>query len=257
MRLDPDHVRARIAEWIWVPYEARTVETDEFLLIAYPAWFSDPTVATRWRSERPADDLIDDVLDAARGLGRESVNFFELSDTTRPPDLERRLRERGGELTETLAILARDLTGGLPELDPPADVEVRPIEDLADVLALERLDHEVFGSELRPGSEVAEELAAKGPDPSQVLAFRDGVLLGYAGSTVAGDSLRLWGGGVAEAARHTGVYRALLDHRLRAGAAAGCTVALVKGRLETSAPVLLRAGFERFDEVRAYRLGRR
>ena len=98
MRLDPDHVRARIAEWIWVPDEARTVETDEFLLIAYPAWFSDPTVATRWRSERPADDLIDDVLDAARGLGRESVNFFELSDTTRPPDLERRLRERGGAI---------------------------------------------------------------------------------------------------------------------------------------------------------------
>ena len=44
-------------------------------------------------------------------------------------------------------------------------------------------------------------------------------------------------------ARHTGVYRALLDHRLRAGVDAGCRMALVKGRVETSAPVLLRAGF--------------
>ena len=79
----------RGGRWIWFPEEARTVDTDEFLLIAYPEHFSDPTVALRWHSERPADDLIDDVLDAAHALGRESVNFFELGDATRPPDLER------------------------------------------------------------------------------------------------------------------------------------------------------------------------
>ena len=33
-------------------------------------------------------------------------------------------------------------------------------------------------------------------------------------------------------------------------------MALVKGRVETSAPVLLRNGFEQYGEVRAYRLGR-
>jgi hypothetical protein len=254
--LDPDDVRARIAEWIWVPDQARTVDTDEFLLIAYPAWFSDPTVATRWRSERPADELIDDVLDAAHGLGRESVTFFELSDTTRPPDLERRLRERGAQQTETLTVLARDLTAGWPDLAVPADLELRPIAGLADVLARERLDHEVFGGDLRPEEDVARELAEQGPDPSQVLAWRGEELVGFAGHTVSGDSLRLWGGAVSEAARHTGVYRALLDHRLRAGLEDGCRVALVKGRVETSAPVLLRAGFEPFGEVRAYRLAR-
>ena len=35
----------------------------------------------------------------------------------------------------------------------------------------------------------------------------------------------------------------MLDHRLRAGVAAGCRLALVKGRVDTSAPVLLKAGF--------------
>jgi GNAT superfamily N-acetyltransferase len=254
--LDPDDVRARIAEWIWVPEEARTVDDDEFLLIAYPAYFSDPTVATRWHSERPADELIDDVLAAAQGLGRSSVNFFDLSDTTRPPDLERRLRERGAEQTETLAVLAGDLTSGIPDLDVPHDVEPRPITDVTDVIALERLDHEVFGGQLRPEDDVAADFAAKGPDPSRVLAWRGDALVGVAGYTVAGDSLRLWGGAVAENARHTGVYRALLDHRLRAGLAEGCRVALVKGRVDTSAPVLLRAGFEEYGEVRAYRLGR-
>ena len=73
---------------------------------------------------------------------------------------------------------------------------------------------------------------------------------------VAGETLRLWGGAVVPEARDTGVYRALLDHRLRAGVAAGCRMALVKGRVETSAPVLLRAGFQQYGEVRAYRLAR-
>jgi len=254
--LGAEDVATRMADWIWVPDEARTVDTDEFLLIAYPAHFSDPTVATRWHSERPADDLIDDVLAAAHGLGRDSVTFFELGEATRPPDLERRLRERGAEHTETLAVLALDLTLGLPDLAVPGDLELRPVATLDDVLALERLDHEVFGSALRPEAEVAAELAEKGPDPSQVLAWRDGALVGFAGQTVAGDSLRLWGGAVAESARHTGVYRALVDHRLRAGVAEGCSVALVKGRVESSAPVLLRAGFTSYGEVRAYRLAR-
>ena len=83
--VSPEHVLAEAAAWIWFPPEARTVDTDEFLLIAYPDHFSDPTVALRWNSDRPADELIDDVLAAAHGLGRESVNFFELGDSTRPP----------------------------------------------------------------------------------------------------------------------------------------------------------------------------
>ncbi len=256
MTLDPDDVHARIAEWIWFPDDARTVDTDEFLLIAYPAHYSDPTVATRWNSERPADELIDDVLDAAQDLGRDAVTFFDLGEGTRPPDLEQRLRVRGAPQTETLAVLALDLAAGLPDLDVPGDVELRPVGDLADVIGLARLDHEVFGSELRPEEQVAADFAEQGPDPSVVLAWRDGVLVGFAGQTVADDSLRLWGGAVAEAARHTGVYRALVDHRLRAGLADGCRVALVKGRVETSAPVLLRSGFESFGELRAYRLAR-
>ena len=39
---------------------------------------------TRWASDRPADELIDDVLDAAAGSAGTSVSFFELSDATRP-----------------------------------------------------------------------------------------------------------------------------------------------------------------------------
>jgi GNAT superfamily N-acetyltransferase len=253
--LDPERVLARAAAWIWYPPEARTVDTDEFLLIAYPEHFADPTVATRWHSDRPADEVIDDVLDAAHDLGRDSVNFFELGETTRPCDLEQRLRERGGELTETLAVLALDLTRGLPELDVPPDLEVRRITGIDDLRAADLVDVEVFGGSL-PDEEALALSAARLEDENRYLALRDGTPVGSAGLTVAGDAVRLWGGGVVPAARRTGADRALLDRRLRDAAAAGATMALVKGRMETSAPVLQRAGFRSYGEVRAYRLAR-
>jgi GNAT superfamily N-acetyltransferase len=253
--MSPEHVLAEAGAWVWVPPEARTVETDEYLLIAYPEHFSEPTVATRWHSDRGADELIDEVLEAAHGLGRESVNFFELSDATRPRDLEQRLCERGAVRTETLAVLALDLGRGVPDLAVPADVEVRRVLDVDDLRATDRIDVAAFG-----GTHADEESltlsATRLHDESRYLALRDGAPVGTAGHVVAGETVRLWGGAVLPAARHTGVYRALLDARLRAGVDAGCRVALVKGRVETSAPVLLASGFQQYGEVRAYRLAR-
>jgi hypothetical protein len=251
--LTPEHVLGEAAAWIWCPDEARTVDTDEFLVIAYPEHFSDPTVALRWNSERPADELIDGVLAAARGLGRESVSFFELGDATRPPDLEPRLRERGAELTETLAVLALDLTRGVPDLGVPPDLEVRRVTGVDDLRASDRIDVEVFGGSHADEDALAR-TAARLADEPRFVVLRDGLPVGTAGHVVAGETIRLWGGAVVPAARHTGAYRALLDLRLRAGVEAGCTIALVKGRVETSAPVLLRAGFRQYGEVRAYRL---
>jgi len=253
--VSPDQVLAEAAAWVWVPPEARTVDTAEFLLVAHPAHFSDPTVATRWDSDRPADELIDEVLDAAHGLGRDAVTFFELSESTRPPDLERRLRERGAELTETLAVLALDLASGVPDLAVPDDVEVRRVLTVDDLRATELVDVAAFGGTPADDEALARSAERLGDEP-RYLALRDGAPLGTAGHAISGETLRLWGGAVLPEARHTGVYRALLDARLRAGVEAGCRLAMVKGRVETSAPVLLRSGFRQYGEVRAYRLAR-
>ena len=152
-------------------------------------------------------------------------------------------------------MLALDLTGGAPDLAVPEAVEVRRVLTLDDLRAADRIDVAAFGG-TPAGEEALARSAERLPDEWRYLALRDGVPLGSAGHAIAGDAIRLWGGAVLPAARHTGVYRALLDARLRAGVEAGCRMALVKGRVETSAPVLLRAGFERFGEVRAYRLAR-
>ena len=253
MRISAETVLEEAAAWSWVPESARTVATDDYLVIAYPEHFSDPTVVTAIDSERAADELIQAVLRDAASLGRKTVTFFDISEATRPPELEQRLQEWGAELTETLAVLALDLTAGLPDLDVPPGLEVRRVEDLDGLRAADRVDVAVFGGSHANDEALAQSLATLDGDP-RFLVLRDGEPVGSAGLVVAGQTLRLWGGAVVPAARHTGAYRALLDRRLREGAAAGATMALVKGRVETSAPVLLRAGFQRFGEVRAYRL---
>jgi hypothetical protein len=55
-------------------------------------------------------------------------------------------------------------------------------------------------------------------------------------------------------ARGRGAYRAVLDARLRYAVDHAATMALVKGRVATSGPVLRRAGFMAYGQERSYRL---
>lgn len=65
---------------------------------------------------------------------------------------------------------------------------------------------------------------------------------------------RLYGGATRPQARRQGVYAAVLAERLRIALGWGATLALVKGRVETSGPILRRAGFEVFGREVSYRL---
>lgn len=255
MTLEAAAVHAAAADWVWVDDDFPQHRTDEFHLVAYPSYFADPTMAFRLRAERPASALVDDVLSAARQLGREAVTFAGLSDSTRPVDLEAHLQSRGARLVEEVAVLALDLSADVPALDPPGDVEVRPVSDLPSLRDHERIGLACFGGTPRSEEELAEAVPrVAAEDPPRWVAYRRGAPLGAAGQTVAGDVVRLWGAGVVREARRTGVYRALLAHRLRVATERGCRMALVRGRVETSAPVLLRAGFRRYGVERSWHL---
>lgn len=257
MTLDAEWVLSEAADWVWTPDDAVQRRTREYHLVAYPDWFSDPTITFRLHSERPADHLVDEVVAAATELGRPTVTFAGVSDATRPADLEQRLRERGAELVEEYAVLAFDLGGRLPRLEPPADVELRRVVDLDTRRDLDRVDVAVFGGHHQTEEQLATSVAAleREADAPRWVAYRGGRPVGAGGLTRAGDLARLWGGGVVAEARHTGVYRALLDHRLRAAFAMGCLVALTKARVHTSAPVLRRCGFAEYGRERSWRLG--
>jgi hypothetical protein len=256
--LDAADVLARAAEWVWVPPFARELPTPEYRVVAFPDYFAEPTEAMPaiFDSTRAPEAVVDDVLTAVADLGRHQVAFMGLSELTRPVGLEAHLEDRGAILCETLAVLALDLTAPPVDLGAPVDVDVRTVGDLETLRDYDRVGVEVFGGSLRTEEELhssLESIAEGGRDP-MLVAYRAGVALGTGGFTVAGDVLRLWGGAVVADARGTGVYRAVLDHRLRRGRELGCRLALVKGRVETSAPILRRAGFAAYGEERAYRL---
>ena len=256
MDLTADDVLARAAEWVWVPKDARELPTPEYRVIAFPASFSEPTEAMPvvFDSARPPREVLDDVLAAAGVLGRDTVAVMGLSDATRPQGLEQHVVERGGELCETLAVLALPLGGEVPDLGVPGDVEVRQVEDIDTYRDWDVVSVEVFGGSPRTESDLRRGLADREETSSLLVAYRDGRPVGTGGCSRAGDVLRLWGGAVLESARGTGTYRALLSARLREGVGHDCRMALVKGRVETSAPILRRAGFEVFGEERAYRV---
>jgi GNAT superfamily N-acetyltransferase len=76
------------------------------------------------------------------------------------------------------------------------------------------------------------------------VARRGGELAGSAGFVTKPRSAYLVGGVVLAAHRGTGVYRALLDARLRDIAALGIPLATTMARESTAAPILARLGFE-------------
>jgi GNAT superfamily N-acetyltransferase len=84
------------------------------------------------------------------------------------------------------------------------------------------------------------------------VARRGGRLAGSAGFVTKERSAFLVGGVVLPEHRGTGVYRALLDQRLRRIAALGLPLATTHARESTSAPILERVGFETVFRSRMY-----
>ena len=86
----------------------------------------------------------------------------------------------------------------------------------------------------------------------RALARIDGRAVSTGGCTLVDGFLRLWGAATLPGFRGRGAYRAVLAERLRIGRERGATTALVKGRVETSAPILARCGFAAYGEDRSY-----
>jgi len=88
----------------------------------------------------------------------------------------------------------------------------------------------------------------------QVVAFLDGQPAAVGGCTDAAGVARLCVGGEPAGGPGTGSYRAVLAGRLAIARANGASLVLVKGRVETSGPILRRAGFTAYGEERCYAL---
>jgi GNAT superfamily N-acetyltransferase len=254
MRISDELVAAASRAWVWVPPNATKVETAEYLLLRMPEWFGIGLELMRFDPQRPAGEVADEVLARAREFGLPEVNCWVKLHND--PSLDEVFRERGGVLDETLSVLALDLTDGIPELGALDGLETRWATDLETMRDNLRVGGDVFGDSMPPDDEIAAEVERAQTDAANgsgsVVAYLDGVPVGCGGVSLVDGVARLWGGAVREEARGRGAYRAVLAARLRRGVERGATMALVKGRIQTSGPILRRAGFEVYGEERSY-----
>lgn len=257
-----ERVHAASAAWVWVPSDARVLRTGDYLAVRFPAWFENPLQLLLVHPRgRDVVAVLDEALRRVKAELVDGPDQAELVAWVRldaPDGLEGALAARGGVVDETLDVLARPLAAR-PDLAVPDTVDLRWADDIDTFVDSVHLNADVFGG-TRPERSSLERLFADEQDKLRsggggaVVAYVDGAPVGTGGVTVAGPDGRLWGGGVLPAARGRGVYRALLAARLDYAAAHGCELAIVKGRVETSGPILRRAGFAPYGQERSYRL---
>lgn len=249
------------ADAVWEPDFAKVARTDDFTMVKYPAWFQFRTGVYRISSDKTPQELVDLVAAQARRWDSDTVWFQGISDATRPSSLEAHLTKVGGEMVERVAILALDLTAPLPALDVPADAVSAQVLTAQQVADSDLVSDEAFENDEPNNEPLADRAAAwqtQVADGTGVayVTHLDGRPAGAGGSTYYTDSgiALLWGGSTARWARGRGAYRSNLAARLADAKARGLRIALVKGRVATSGPILRRAGFISYGEERAYRL---
>jgi hypothetical protein len=262
MSLSADTVVAASNAWIWIPDNATTVATPEHLLVRFPDYFDHPLELLRFN---PAGEsgpaltaAVETVLERARQFGVGDLYWWIKLDS--PPEVADLLLARGATADETLDVLAVDLCSGAPELPPPVkEVALRWATEVATHRDGTQVGVTVFGGSMPPEERLAEEASRDGAtvkagDGGMVVAYVDGAAVGSGGLAMADGVARLWGGAVLEAARGQGVYRAILGARLAYGVSHGATMGLVKGRVNTSGPILRQAGFADYGQETSYRV---
>ncbi|QTX04294.1 GNAT family N-acetyltransferase [Agromyces archimandritae] len=259
MPVNPEAVARAGDRWIWIPDGAELVESDELLFVRYP-WYRTPWQLQRMTTTRPVETVLDEGLARLREADPDATAVTAWVKLGAPEGLDEALLARGAAYDETVDVLGLDLREGLPDLEP-GPAEVRPVASAADVGAARRIDLAAFGSAPHDAGADADARSAR-ENAESCAAGRGGGFLarlgdeavGAGGVTIDGDTARLWGAGVLPEARGRGVYRALLAERLAYGIRHGAALALVKGRIDTSAPTLRRAGFTAVGQERSYRL---
>jgi GNAT superfamily N-acetyltransferase len=268
-----EKVRAAAEAWVWVPPDAQQVLTSEYQLIAYPAHYQHPTQVAWSNATRPVQEVIDEVLAQVRAWGRDRVYWWVRDDMaaahagtststsgagTGQPRTEEVLQLRGGKLAETVQVLAYDLSDNLPDLDLADGPKAELVRDERTLRASHLVSAEVWDDHReRTPAAITEELAGllealESWSEFRVVVFVDGEPAAGGGCGIVGQVARLWGAGTRPAYRGRGAYRALLAARIALAREHGATLALVKGRVQTSGPILRRAGFTAYGEERSY-----
>jgi GNAT superfamily N-acetyltransferase len=250
MSLSAASVAAASAAWVWVPDNATVAEGDGYAIMRLPDYFDYQLAVLTFAPAGPLGPAVDAVIARARTSGLPALRWQV--GAAAPAGLAGELARRGATVVLTLDVLACDLAGGPPAIPPASvDVTLRWATDFATSRDGSAVGVAGFGGALPPDDRIGENAAR---DAIGVPAGEGGLLVAYAGGGAAGSGgvtmadgvARLWGGAVVPEARGRGIYRQVLAARLEYAAAQRASMALVKGKVDTSGPILRRAGFTAF-----------
>lgn len=244
MGWDAAAIDAAFTDWLWVPDGTEVHELPGGRLLVRPPYLSHRAFAVGTPPPGAEEQALEEALEvvARHDLPQLHWALAEQPENEAFADL---LGARGATPFEALDRLIWEPTD-LP--DARSDAVVLPVLDVVAARALGRIDEVVFEDlpiDDERLSEVVSECAAEYSSRrgARFVAWLDGEGVSNGGLTMAGEVARLWGGATLPHARRRGVYAAVLAERLRVALDWGATLALVKGRIETSAPILRRFGF--------------
>lgn len=244
------------------PNDFVDVRTGEYRLIRYPERFLSPTLPPAqvvWsNTSRPLDDVFDEVTSEIEGWGFEEFHWW-VSSATRPLDTEAYLLTRGGVLSDSYHVLARELGDDVVGSPPSTKVSVELVRDersLRDAIVVET---EGWGRSLPDEPAIRLRLRETLHDLEastefQVVAYIGGQPVSTGCCKIAGELGRLYGAVTLPGFRSRGCYQAVLSSRLYQARDFGATIAVTRGRPLTSGRILLKAGFTVHDVENCYRL---
>jgi GNAT superfamily N-acetyltransferase len=254
--LDRATVVAAVAAWVMTPAGSEVVETDDYRMVCLPERFTHRLQVQWVRSARPAEEVLADMTERAAGFGQPRMSVTV--GLGAPGGLDRALLARGAECTDTCDMLARALPADIPVTGAPG-IEMRWRTSLDISRDLDRVGISVFGGRGASDEVIARRTAVDRENIAAgaggaIVAYADGEPVALGGVQVVDGVARLYGGGVLEAYRSRGVYRALLAERLTYAVEHGATMTLTRGRVTTSSPILKRLGFVSYGQEHVFRL---
>lgn len=238
------------------------VRTEEYRLLRYPERLLSPTLPAAqivWSiTVRSLDTVFDEVASEIESWGLDEIHWW-VSHATRPLDTEAYLRARGGVLSDSYQILARELSDEAAENSPATEISVELVHDersLRDAIAIET---EGWGRSLPDEQAVGVRLneALRNLETStgfQFVAYVDGHPASTGSCKIDGEMGRLYGAVTLPEFRSRGCYQAVLSSRLRQAHNCGATIAVTRGRPHTSGRILVKAGFKVHNLESCYRL---
>jgi GNAT superfamily N-acetyltransferase len=257
MTLTAESVAAASNAWVWIPELLTTVvEEEQYKIARLPDYFDHQLTVLEFRPSGPLGAAVDAVLERARAFGLPKLRWEVRLGS--PAELATELTARGAALGLLLDVLACDPREGTPTLPPASvDVRIRWATDYETARDGSAVGVTGFGGALPPDDRIeanAARDAATVPvgEGGMLVAYVNGLPFGSGGVTMVDGVARLWGGVVVPSARGQGIYRAVLGARLSYAVAHGATMALVKGKIDTSGPILRRAGFAAYGREPVY-----